>query len=200
MLKFIRNTEAIENLGLKEHAIVESIRYTHDIIDSLDYQLTTSGIERLGGGTVELANLSSIIGNLLGAGIAKYSMGSYGRNGPHRFPDLLSTSGDTLRGIEIKMALEGNSPKGHLAKEGHYLTFRYVLTHNGQYTRRNRGDMPVIWECRSGYLQESDFSLSNTSGDSGKTAVISTSSFKNMRLIYFDPSLCPVPRYAAYYN
>ena len=200
MYNFIRNAASTKELGLDENCIVESIRYMHDIIDSLDYQLVTSGVERLGGGTVELANLSSMIGNLLGAGIAKYSLGSYIRNGPHRFPDLLSSTDSTSPGIEIKMALEANSPKGHLAKEGFYITFRYVLTFDGKYVKGSRGDMPTVWEARCGYLKEDDFNLSNTSGDSGKTAVINTSSFKNMRLIYFDSSLCPILKYAPYFN
>lgn len=142
---------------------------------------------------IELANLSSVVGNLLGAGFAHYSKGLYARNRPHTYPDIIPLSPD-LAGIEIKTALETNPPKGHQPKEGYYITYRYVLTdEEGMYLKgtENRGDTVTIWEVKFGYLSSTDFSCSNTEGDSGKTAVIKTGSFNKMRLLYFDESCVP---------
>ena len=38
---------------------------------------------------------------------------------------------------------------------------------------------------------KNDYDLSNTEGDSGKTAVIKTTVLRAMALIYFDPRLLP---------
>ena len=38
-------------------------------------------------------------------------------------------------------------------------------------------------------LTTEDFDLSNTEGDSGKTAVVKTTSFDAMALVYFNPEL-----------
>jgi hypothetical protein len=40
-------------------------------------------------------------------------------------------------------------------------------------------------------LDEEDFSLSNTAGDSGKTAVVTMEGMKKLRMSYFDPRFCP---------
>ena len=42
-----------------------------------------------------------------------------------------------------------------------------------------------------GVLKKEDFSLSNTEGDSGKTAVVKTDVFNEMALVYYDPDLLP---------
>lgn len=92
------------------------------------------------------------------------------------------------------MALETNRPKGHLPKPGHYITFRYVLGNRlGVYSRgkENRGDTVWIWEVKVGTIKEKDFDLSNTEGDSGKTAVIKSAVFNAMKLVYFDDRFCP---------
>lgn len=142
---------------------------------------------------VELANLSSMIGNILGASIMKRSEGALIRNKPNTYPDLLSTSKNG-QGIEIKVALESNSPKGHHAKAGNYITFRYVLANiDGSYNPgvENRGKMVKFYEVKAGYLTEADFNLSNTAGDSGKTATIKSSSLAKMDLIFSDPTYSP---------
>ncbi len=189
-LKNCRNTHALLSIGLTSEILCYAIADTHLTIDSLDEKLVETHLPRLGGGTVELANLSSIIGNLLGARIAFHSLGKFYRNRPHTFPDLLATHGKLEKGIEIKVALEKNKPKGHLAKPGNYLTFRYVLTTNTGFDRKKRGDIVTLWEARCGFISEEDFSLSNTKGDSGKT-VISTDAFRKMSLVYFDKTVCP---------
>ncbi len=63
----------------------------------------------------------------------------------------------------------------------------------GDYVRgkENRKDTVWIWEVKVGRIKASDFSISNTEGDSGKTAVIKTDVFNQMPLVYFDPLFCP---------
>jgi len=134
---------------------------------------------------VELANLSSMVGNMVGAGIAYFSNGLYARNKAHTYPDLLPQS-DPAVDLELKMALETNKPKGHLPKTGTYITFRYVLADKqGVYNRgkQNRGNTVWIWEVKVGPLTENDFSCSNTKGDSGKTAMIKTNVHNKMHLV-----------------
>lgn len=171
---------------------VESAYHTLDLIDEQLMSRESPPIRHL----VELANLSSMLGNLLAGGLGIVSNGLYQRNRPHAYPDLLSQV-DSLPNIELKTALEGNMPKGHHAKAGMYITFRYILmSRAGAYARGkdNRGEVPTIWEIKWGSLVESDFSLSNTEGDSGKTAVIKSTSFAAMNLLYYDPELNPYSR------
>jgi hypothetical protein len=173
----------------------------YEILDLIDEQLLARGADPLSQ-TVELANLSSMLGNLLGAGLADASNGRYKRNRPHAYPDLLPESFGLLA-IEIKTALETNKPKGHLPKPGFYVTFRYVFgdrDENFVIGKEHRGDTVWIWECRVGDLAEEDFDLSNTPGDSGKTAVIRTESFKRMSRVLYVPSLLPYKRRKAWYG
>lgn len=169
-----------------------SITHMYDTLDMIDTNLTARGVQKMSS-LVELANLSSIVGNLLGAGFAEYSSGFYERNKPHTYPDLIATDG-IHPGIEIKTALVKNSPKGHLPKEGYYLTYRYCLTDpdgRRDFGTEDTWDTVTIWEVKLGYLKEDDFSCSNTRGDSGKTAVIKTSSLNDMPLLYLDTSIVP---------
>ena len=57
--------------------------------------------------------------------------------------------------------------------------------------KENRGKTAHVWEVKVGVLTESDYDLSNTAGDSGKTAVIKTTVLQAMTLVYFDPRLLP---------
>lgn len=188
-----RNEAAIrKTLGLSIDAVRTAIQECYQTLDTIDQQLVAHGAEpicRL----VELANLSSMVGNLLGSGLAKASNGLYARNRPHAYPDLMPQSSE-LDDLEIKMALEKNKPKGHLPKAGNYITFRYVLCDergNFRVGKENRGTKVFIWEVKIGKILESDFDLSNTEGDSGKTAVIKTAVFNKMPLVYFDRDLLP---------
>lgn len=165
--------------------IASAISFVHNILDGLDHTLVSNGESRLAE-MVELANLSAIIGNLLRTGISKASNGRFVANGPHKYPDLLSTV-DDVDDLEIKVALETNKPKGHLVKPGPHLTCRYVLAgSNGEYVqgKENRGDVPWIWELRAGILLDEHFNVSNTAGDSGKTAVINGEGFSQLKLVY----------------
>lgn len=179
-------------LKVTENIIRESVMHCYDTLDMIDQNLVSKNSQKMSS-LVELANLSSIVGNLLGAGFADNSNGFYFRNKPHTYPDLLA-SNKNYPGIEIKTALLKNSPKGHQPKPGYYLTYRYCLTdENGS---RNIGeeefwDTVTIWEIKFGYLNSEDFSCSNTAGDSGKTAVIKTSSLNKMPLLYLDEKLIP---------
>ena len=185
-------TEEMKEVGLTEEMVSEGVNSVYQIIDAMDNTLVSEKSGRLAE-IVELANLSSIIGNLLGSGIAKSSSKKFARNGPHKYPDILSQTKDT-EDFEIKVALECNRPKGHLAKEGYYLTFRYVLgDEKGNFLKgkENRQNVPWIWEIRFGHLQKDDFNLSNTEGDSGKTAVISQSGWSKLKLIFEDMNFSP---------
>lgn len=190
------NADRLQELtGLNPDAIRSAVEYTYDTLDLIDAELVARGSEPISG-LVELANLSSMIGNLVGAGVAEASSGLYLRNRPHAFPDLVPQRAE-LPDLEVKTALESNSPKGHLPKAGVYLTFRYALGGpNGEYIKgkENRGRTAWIWEVRVGRLEETDFSISNTAGDSGKTAVIKTASFKAMPVVLFDPRFFPYAR------
>lgn len=191
--KHIRNEEYFKDLtGLTGNQLLSAINSCYQVLDTIDEQLVKKAsmpISQL----VELANLSSMVGNLLGSSLAEGSEGLYKRNSPHTYPDLLPIcTGAT--DLEIKISLETNKPKGHLPKAGAYITFRYVLGDkfaNYQRGKDKRGDTVWIWEVKAGILEEDDFACSNTEGDSGKTAVIKTKKHNEMKLIYYVPNLLP---------
>ena len=193
MAEHFRNENRLRELtGLAHQAIrgaIEDCYQTLDLIDSELAKRDSPPVSEL----VELANLSSMIGNLLATGLAEHSGGAYARNRPHTYPDLLPQRPGT-GGIEVKTALETNKPKAHLPKPGRHLTFRYVLCgQDGCFKRgkENRGKTVHVWEVKAGQLSQNDYDLSNTEGDSGKTAVIKTTVLRAMALIYFDPRLLP---------
>lgn len=163
--------------GLTPEMLFAGIGYVHQTLDIIDTKLMEVDSPRLSS-LVELANLSTIIGNLLGTGIVKASKQNFERAGPHKYQDLRATNNNPDDNVEIKVALEKNGPKGHLPKTGHYLTCRYVLgDEQGPYPIHSgevyRGAVVWIWELRFGYLETSHFNVSNTEGDSGKTATVS---------------------------
>jgi transcriptional regulator with XRE-family HTH domain len=184
---YLRNEDKlIEMIGIDGNALLGAIDACYQTLDTIDEQLIGKGALPIAH-LVELANLSSMVGNMVGGGIADCSNGLYARNKPHTYPDLVPQSAQAVD-LELKMALETNKPKGHLPKAGTYITFRYVLCDKrGNYTRGkdNRGDTVWIWEVKVGKLEEEDFSCSNTEGDSGKTAVIKTEVHNNMHLVYY---------------
>lgn len=191
--------------GLTPEMLVRGVENTYRLLDQIDVPLLEADGLRLTG-LVELANLSSIVGNLLAVGIINACDGAFVRAGAHKYQDLRGhPDRKDSENIEIKVALEDNSPKGHLAKAGFYLTCRYILgDQNGRYDKDKRGDVVWIWELRFGELDEDDFSISNTPGDSGKTAVVKTAALKTkMHQVYFDRAFCPkknVDRYVRDYG
>lgn len=193
---YLRNAEDFRRItGMSGENLLSAINSCYQTLDLIDEQLTEKESPPMAY-LVELANLSSMIGNMIGGGLADHSNGLYERNKPHTYPDLLPT-GEGAVDLELKIALETNKPKGHLPKAGTYITFRYVLgTKLGEYTRGKdqRGDTVWIWEVKVGLLGEKDFACSNTQGDSGKTAVIKTEVHNQMSLVYYVPSLLPYRR------
>lgn len=190
---FLRNEKSFSEItGMDSSVILNAIDHCYATLDSIDEQLIGNDSPPISK-IVELANLSSMMGNLLAGALADHSDGLYKRNRPHAYPDLVPQSFKATD-LELKMALETNKPKGHLPKAGTYITFRYVLgTKTGNYTRKkeNRGDTPWIWEVKVGTLKEEDFSFSNTAGDSGKTAVIKSGAFNAMPLVYYARKYLP---------
>jgi hypothetical protein len=201
----LANEAALSEVGLSHDQIAAAVLGTYRLLDRIDATLVSDGVDPLCQ-VVELANLSSMIGNILGAELAKSSNGLYRRNGPHKFPDLLPASDNAApSGIEIKMALNRNNPKGHLAKEGHYLTCRYLLVDEAgdpcaQKEDRPRARRAVIWELRTGYLREEHFNISNTEGDSGKTAVVNAEGLEALKVVYVDLDIAPGSRKGARYK
>jgi hypothetical protein len=186
------NQEALEGTGLSRDVLENSIHEVNDLMDSVDQALLDHGVERLSQ-IVELANLSSMLGNVFAAAVAKHSNGVMRRNGPHKYPDLLSNM-PNIPDIEVKVALETNKPKGHLIKTGRYLTCRYVLcdeTGVPQFDKSNRGKVPWIWEVRCGVLEDHHFTVSNTEGDSGKTAVVNKDGMDALTVVYVDTGRLP---------
>lgn len=194
-----KNFISNEEVSMTIEALRGSITHCYETLDMIDQNLVSKKVQKLSK-LVELANLSSIVGNLLGAGFAEYSNGLYYRNKPHTYPDLVATD-LSKPGIEIKTALKKNCPKGHQPKAGYYLTYRYCLTdENGNVAvdDEERLDTVTIWEVKFGYLSSDDFSCSNTEGDSGKTAVIRTAVLNNMPLLYLNPDCVPYKNYKGY--
>lgn len=189
------NAKILESIGLSHEIFKFAIGDTYNLLDKVDRTLETAGVFPLSQ-TVELANLSSMIGNMLATAIAKHSKGLLQRNEPHKYPDLLTTKASRqVPNLELKMALETNKPKGHLAKEGYYLTCRYVLCQvDGTLTigKENRGTKAYIWEIRCGHLNAEHFNLSNTKGDSGKTAVVNAEGMNALKVVYCDLKRAPL--------
>jgi hypothetical protein len=178
--------------GLDSEMVKEGIEFAYSTLDLIDSKLNESGLSRLSG-LVELANLSTIIGNLIAEGIVKSSRGHFTRAGAHKYQDLRSTKSEANHD-EIKVALEKNKPKAHLSKVGHYLTFRYVLVDEKGSPfkgKDSRGDVAWIWEVRFGYLEKRHFNESNTAGDSGKTAVVNGEGMAALKVVYIDQELMP---------
>lgn len=185
--------------GLEGATLVEGVNSAYRVLDTIDAPLRKEADMRLAK-VVELANLSSMLGNILAGGIVRSSGEKFRRADPHKYQDLRAVT-DDARNVEIKVALETNKPKGHLAKPGDYLTFRYVLgDSDGRFTPGTRGDTVWIWEIRCGHLDDEDFSESNTDGDSGKTAVVTTAGIKKLRLVYCDSRFMPFKREGHYWN
>lgn len=184
--------DALHDAGLTEVQIRKTLIEVNELMDSVDSALIDHGVERLSQ-IVELANLSSMLGNVFAAAVAQNSEGTFRRNGPHKYPDLLSNTAG-VADIEVKISLETNKPKGHLVKTGRYLTCRYVLCDeagNAMFDKANRGTVPWIWEIRCGVLEDHHFSVSNTAGDSGKTAVVNKDGMDALKIVYLDGERLP---------
>lgn len=183
---------AVFTAGLTQDALTGGVQEAYKILDAIDNGLLNAGYRRFAQ-MVELVNLSSVVGNVLAEGIVKHSSTVFTRAGAHKYQDLRAIPGiEGAQNIEIKMALGKNKPKGHLAKGGCYLACRYVLgDKDGKFDRAKPGDMVWIWEVRLGQLTDADFSISNTPGDSAKTAVVKGDAFKRLEVVWFDERFVP---------
>ena len=188
------NGALLEEVGLDHEVVHLAIEQTYNLLDKVDATLVAEGVFPLSQ-TVELANLSSMIGNIFASALANHSNGRFKRNGPHKYPDLLSADTKAYPDLELKMALERNKPKGHLAKPGYYITCRYVLCNTQgepMFEKGNRGVTPYIWELRCGYLGEEHFAIRNTGGDSGKTAVVNKEGMIALKVVFLDIDRAPL--------
>src|SRR5579872_6630179 len=93
--------------GLTPEMLFAGIEYVHRTLDIIDTKLIEVDSPRLSS-LVELANLSTIIGNLLGTGIVKASNQTFERAGPHKYQDLRATNNNPDDHVEIKVALAKN--------------------------------------------------------------------------------------------
>jgi len=189
-----RGVKTVQEItGLNERWVPSAVEATYETLDRIDEQLINTGSQPVAK-VVELANLSAIVGNLIRSALQGLSDGAYRSNEPHTFPDLVSESAQS-QDLEIKIALEGNMPKGHLPKPGVHLVCRYVLAErDGTYSRGDRGHVVWIWEARLGELSEEDFNTSNTPGDSGKTAVVKADSLYRLTCVYYDERFLPLAK------
>jgi len=187
----VRQTRSMDRYGLTRQVVADAITFAHETFDALDLTLIGRGQGRMSE-MIELANLSAMLGNVFRSGIEQASNHAFVSNGPHKYPDLLGKA-EGCSDIEIKVALETNNPKGHLVKPGPHITVRYVLGRDdGGFTlgRENRGNVVWVWDVRVGELLDAHFNVSNTAGDSGKTAVINAAGMLALEPVYFDRHRC----------
>ena len=197
----IFNQKILNSYGLSNQSLIQTIEHTYHVIDAIDRNLLDANISRFSK-LVELANLSAMIGNLFRSGIIKFSNNLFQENKPHTFPDLISTN-NNYPDLEIKVALETNKPKGHLVKPGSHIVIRYCLgNEDGSFLKgkTNRGEVAWIWQVCIGELMEEHFNISNTDGDSGKTAVINQKGMDNLQTVYFDQRVFPYSREGGTYK
>ncbi len=186
------NYDFNDDIYLNENMILGSISFCYDVIDKLDevlYKHSSSNLYSL----IDTSNLSSILSNLLCQGIIKYSNSNYICNKVNTFPDIIDEN-YRYSGIEVKTAFNKNLPKGHLPKDGYYLIYRYCMTDedgNRYFDMEDLWNTVSIWEVRFGYVTKNSFIISDTKNDSGKTAIIKTSTINNMTLLYSNPFLNP---------
>ncbi|WP_254838635.1 helix-turn-helix domain-containing protein [Natronomonas marina] len=192
----IEDAEIMDELPIDGSAILTGVEQTYENLDTIDFALQRRGLDPLAEQFDEYAALSTVIGEFFASGVAEASDGLYEVNAGD-FPDLISTGKRSgVPGIEVKVAMETNQPKGHLPKPGMYVVVRYVLAERDKtYERDERKDTAWIWEVRMGRMDEEQFNESDTEGDSGKTATFSAAALWNFDCVYLDPDLIPYARY-----
>jgi transcriptional regulator with XRE-family HTH domain len=176
--------------GLTGANIARAIDIAYHKLDLIDDQLHRTGARPLGAltGTGEL---SSLLADLLGAGIAEASAGLYVHNGPDQAPDLLPMR-QGLPELELRTALETGLPAGAADRTGVYLVFRYVLVdRGGTFVRgkESRGDVAAVWEARFGELGEEAFG--RRAGSASGNARLRKAALERMELVYYDPARLP---------
>lgn len=176
--------------ALTGDTIRRAIDAAYHKLDLIDEQLRDAGSPPL----VELVGLhhhSSLLGDVLGCGVARASDGLYVHNGPRHHPDLLPLR-HGLPELELKAALETNRPVSGPTIAGTYLVFRFVLVDRKTgYTRGadSRGDTVAVWEAKFGELSEDDFHASRA--DTGKSRVLRKDALDRMEHVYYNPDFLP---------
>lgn len=188
----IENSDILNDLPIDGSAILMGIEQVYENLDTIDLAFQRQELEPIAEQFDEFSALSTVIGEFFASGVAEASDGIYEVNAGD-FPDLISTGKKSdVPGIEVKVAMEDNQPKGHLPKTGAYIAVRYVLAERDKsYERGERNDTPWIWEVRIGEMEEEQFNESDTEGDSGKTATFSADALWAFDCVYFDPDLLP---------
>ena len=178
---------AVTRLG--GETVTRAIDLAYRKLDLVDQQITGSAAGSIAG-LVEPDDLSSLLANLLSAGIARASNGLYVQSSPDHASSLLPLR-QGLPELDVATALETDRPAVPAVKVGVYLTFRYVLAErDGTFTRGkdSRGDTAAIWEVRFGELHEHDFHTATGSSRLRKDAM------DRMELVYYNPELLPYAR------
>jgi transcriptional regulator with XRE-family HTH domain len=188
----IEESDILDDLPIDGSAILMGIEQVYENLDTIDLAFQRQELEPIAEQFDEFSALSTVIGEFFASGVAEASDEIYEVNAGD-FPDLVSTGKkDDVPGIEVKVAMEDNQPKGHLPKTGAYISVRYVLAERDKsYERGERNDTPWIWEVRIGEMKEEQFNESDTEGDSGKTATFSADALWGFDCVYFDPNLLP---------
>jgi hypothetical protein len=192
----IEDADIYDDVPFDSSAILLGIERAYENLDTIDFAFGRRGVEPLAEQFDEYSALSTVIGEFFASGVAEASDGLYEVNAGN-FPDLISTGNQSgVPGIEIKVAMENNMPKGHLPKPGLYVTLRYVLAdRDGNYERGTRKDTAWIWEVRMGEMEPDQFNKSDTEGDSGKTATFSAEALWGFDCVYLNPEMMPYSRY-----
>lgn len=179
-----------EATGLAGADLARAIALAYRKLDLIDDQLRRAGARPLGA-QIGSAGLSSLLADLLGAGIAEASSGLYVHNGPDQTPDLLPMR-QGLPELELRAALETGLPTVPAWRSGVYLVFRYVLVdRSGTFVRgkESRGEVAAVWEARFGELGEEAFGGAARAADG--SARLRKSALERMELVYYDPALLP---------
>ncbi len=185
--------------GLTGDMVGRAIEIAYRKLDLVDEQMRASGSRPIVG-LVDPPDLSSLVGDLLSAGVARASNGLYVQNGPDHSPSLLPVR-QGLPESDVATALETDRPTMGFAKAGVHLVFRYVLTdRNGTFKRGrdSRGDTVAVWEVRFGTLGEGDFHAGSVR-NGNSSARLKKEALDRMELVYYDPALLPYAKATGVY-
>ncbi|MGH3039596.1 MAG: helix-turn-helix domain-containing protein [Gaiellaceae bacterium] len=174
--------------------VTRAIDLAYRKLDLVDEQIRGSGSHSIVA-LVEDPDLSSLVANLLSAGIARASNGLYVQSGPDHSSSLLPLR-QGLPELDVAAALETNRPAPVEPRAGLYVIGRYVLAErDGTFTRgkESRGDTAAVWEVRFGELREYDFHARSTRAAGGGRQ-LKKEALDRMELVYYDPELLPYAR------
>jgi transcriptional regulator with XRE-family HTH domain len=177
--------------GLTGGTVVRAVEIAYRKLDLIDEQMRASGSRPIAG-LVDLPDLTELVGDVLGAGLARASNGLYVQNGSEHSPPLQPLQ-HGLPELQLAAALETDRPAGPTETAGTCLVFRYVLAdRSGAFTRGqdSRGDTVAVWEIRFGALGQEDFHVTGTRAGA-RTARLRRDALDRMELVYYDTALLP---------